>query len=203
MFTIIRNIAPASLLVLAACSQGAAEPTALTESAWTVDDAASTLSYVSIKEGELAETNSFEKVTGSLTADGAASIEIDLASVSTGVDIRNERMRDVFFVVADNPAATVTAQIDPATFAALGVGERASTMLDGTLSLNGVEAPFQAEVTVTRAGPDRVLAVSDKPVIVEASQFKLVEGLAELQGLAGLSSITPVVPVTFSLVFTR
>lgn len=203
MMTIIRTAAPTAMLFLAACSSGPAEPPALTDDAWTVDEAASKLSYVSIKQDQFAETNSFESLSGTLSADGAANIAIDLASVSTGVDIRNERMRDVFFMVADNPAANITAQLDPALFAKLRVGESASAVVDGRLSLNGIEAPFQADVTVTRAGPDRVLAVSDKPVIVEASQFELAERLTQLQELAGLSSITPTVPVTFSLMFQR
>ena len=197
------SITAAALLSLAACSGAPAEPPALTGSAWTVDGEASELAYVTIKADEIAETNSFETISGGITAQGAATIEIDLASVSTGIDIRDERMREVFFVVADNPTATVTAQIDPAEFEALAVGDSAETTLDGTLSIKGIEAPFQTTVTVTRAGADRVIAVSDKPVIVEASRFELTDGLAQLQELAGLPSITPVVPVTFSLAFER
>lgn len=200
----IRTAALASLLTLAACGQTASEePAPVIEGAWEVDSEASELSYVSIKQGEIAETNTFETVTGTVQGNGEATVEIDLASVSTGVDIRNERMRDIFFSVADNPKATVTATVDPATFEALAVGESADTTLDGTLSLAGVEAPFQAEVSVTRAGPDRVIAVTDKPVIIEAGRFELADELAELQELAGLDSITPVVPVTFSITFQR
>ncbi len=194
---------PIMFVSLAACTPAETQAPPVTGAAWTLDGEASELSYVTIKAGEIAETNSFESVSGSVSAEGAASIEIDLSSVETGVDIRNERMRDIFFVVADNPTATVTAEIDPAGFEALGVGESTETTLDGTLALKGIEAPFQAEVTVTRAGPDRVLAVSNAPVIVEASRFELTEGLAQLQELAGLDSITPVVPVTFSLAFER
>jgi len=201
--TIVRIAAATSLLTLAACSQAPAEAPSVTGTQWTVDTEASELSYVSIKQGEIAEANTFENVSGSVTAEGAATIEIDLASVSTGVDIRDERMRDIFFVVANNPKATVTAQIDPAAFEALGVGESADTTLDGTLSLTGVEAPFQAEVSVTRAGPDRIIAVSDKPVIIDAGRFELTDELAQLQELAGLASITPAVPVTFSIAFER
>ena len=204
MTTLRFTAAFATLLSLGACAQTAeSEPPAVTQGAWTIDAETSELAYVSIKAGEIAETNTFETVNGSVSADGAATVEIDLSSVETGVDIRNERMRDIFFVVADNPTATVNAQIDPAAFEALGVGESTGTTLDGTLSIKGVEAPFQADVTVTRAGADRVIAVSDKPVIVEAARFELMDGLAELQALAGLDSITPVVPVTFSLAFER
>ncbi len=203
MTNTIRITVATTFLALGACSGAPAEPLALTQGAWTVDGEASQLTYVSIKSGEIAEVNSFETVTGSVSADGAASIEIDLASVDTGIDIRNERMRDVFFVVADNPTATVTAQIDPAAFASLGVGASTTQTLDGTLSLKGIDAPFRTEVIVTRVGADRVLAVSDAPVIIEAGRFELTDGLAQLQELAGLPSITPVVPVTFSLTFER
>jgi polyisoprenoid-binding protein YceI len=201
--TILRFAIAAPLLAAAACSETPAGAPPVTGAEWTLDGAASDLSYVTIKAGEIAETNSFETLTGTVSADGAATVTIDLASVSTGVDIRNERMRDIFFVVADDPSATVTAPIDPAAFETLGVGQSVETTLDGTLSLKGVEAQFQTQVTVTRAGPDRVLAVSDAPVIVEAGTYNLTDGLAQLQELAGLPSITPVVPVTFSLVFTR
>lgn len=193
----------ATALTLAACSQAPAEAPSVTGSAWSVDSDASKLSYVSIKQGEVAEANTFETVTGSVAGNGEATIEIDLSSVNTGVDIRNERMREIFFNVADNPKAVVTAKVDPASFEALGVGESTDVTLDGTLSLAGVDAPFQAEVSVTRAGPDRVIAVTDKPVIIEAGRYELDDELEQLQQLAGLDSITPVVPVTFSIAFTR
>lgn len=188
---------------LAACSQTAAEPPALTEGSWALNSDASELSYVTIKAGEIAETNSFEKLSGSVAADGSASVEIDLASVETNVDIRNERMRDILFDVANNPTATVTATIDPSAFQSLGLGASTELELDGSLALKGVEAPFKAQVTVTRVDADKVLVVSDAPVIVNAGQFELGEGLAKLQELAALPSITPVTPVSFALTFER
>lgn len=203
MTATIRIAAPATLIALAACSQAPADPAPLTEGAWTLDNAASELSYVTIKSEEVAELNAFEELSGSVSPDGAASIEIDLASVNTGVDIRDERMRDILFVVVDHPTATVTAEIDPASFETLGVGESVGTTIDGTLSLTGIDAPVRGDVTVTRVGPDRVLVVSDAPIIVEARRFELLDGLAQLQEIVELSSITPVVPVSFSLTFQR
>ncbi|MEM1052965.1 MAG: YceI family protein [Pseudomonadota bacterium] len=192
-----------AFLTLAACSQAPVEAPAVTNSAWTLDGDASELSYVTVKQGDIAEVNTFESLSGSVSDSGEAIIEVDLASVSTGVDIRDERMRDIFFVVADNPKATVTAQVDPAAFEALGVGESLQTTLDTTVSVKGVETSFDAEVTVTRAGDDRVIAVTDKPVVIYADSLELGAGLAQLQELAGLDSITPAVPVTFSIAFER
>jgi len=56
---------------------------------------------------------------------------------------------------------------------------------------------------VTRLGPNKVLVSSAAPVYVHADDFGLQSGVDKLQELAKLSSITPVVPVSFSLMFER
>ncbi len=99
--------------ILTACGQTATEPIALAEGSWSVDPATSSLSYVTVKSGEIAEANSLSGLTGNVAADGTANVEIDLSTVNTVVDIRNERMRDIFFDVATHPTATITAKFDP------------------------------------------------------------------------------------------
>ncbi|MEO0871835.1 MAG: YceI family protein [Pseudomonadota bacterium] len=198
-----RLCAAATLILTAACTQAPAEPAPLVKGAWEVDASASSLSYVSVKSGEIAEANSFSGLSGSVTPEGAASLEIDLSTIETKVDIRNERMRDIFFEVADHPTANVTATIDPAAFEKLSVGESITQPLSATLSVKGIEAPVETEVSVTRTSEDGVLVTSIEPVIVYADALKLTEGLGKLQELAGLPSITPVVPVSFSITFKR
>ena len=98
--------------ILTACGQTATEPIALAEGSWSVDPATSSLSYVTVKSGEIAEANR-SGLTGNVAADGTANVEIDLSTVNTVVDIRNERMRDIFFDLATHPTATITAKFDP------------------------------------------------------------------------------------------
>ena len=211
----MRSLLPLSLaafLALAACAGPEAEapladptasPAPVTEGAWSLDPAASRLAYVSIKAGEVAENNRFDTLSGSVAADGTASLSIDLASVSTGVEIRDERMREVFFAVADNPAATVTAKLDPARFAGLAVGQSVLRPLTAEVTIKGATAEVETEVLVTRTAEDRVLVVTAAPVIVSTDMFGLTDELGELRALAQLPSITPAVPVTFTLTFTR
>ncbi|MEL7317807.1 MAG: YceI family protein [Pseudomonadota bacterium] len=199
----ISTLAPAALILTTACAQTPAEPAPLVQGGWSVDASASSLSYVSVKSGEIAESNSFSGLSGSVTPAGAASVEIDLSTIETNVDIRNERMRDIFFEVADHPTATVTAQIDPAALDTLAVGQSVTQPLKATLSVKGVEAPVETQVSVTRTAEDRVLVTSTEPVIVYADALELTDGLATLQELAGLPSITPAVPVSFSIAFKR
>jgi polyisoprenoid-binding protein YceI len=196
---------------LASCAQPAADAPAdsateaapLAEGNWTLDAAGSRLSYVSIKAGEVAEANRFDTLAGTVAADGTATLDIDLASVNTGVDIRNERMREIFFDVAGNPKAVVTAKLDPAAFAGLAVGQSITRPFKATVALKGVESPIETEVQVTRVSDNRVIVVPTAPVIISTDMFGLTDELGELRALAQLPSITPAVPVTFTLAFTR
>jgi hypothetical protein len=209
----VRPIALVAALALglAACADkaadstkdAAAETTPVTQGAWTLDAAGSRLSYVSIKAGEVAEANRFDKLAGTVAADGTATLDIDLASVNTGVDIRNERMREIFFEVADNPKAMITAKLDPSAFAGLAVGQSLTRPLKATVALKGATSDVETEVLVTRVTDNRVTVVPTAPVIVSTDMFGLTDELGELRALAQLPSITPAVPVTFTLVFTR
>lgn len=209
--TLAAALAAPLVLGLAACAQpaadapkdAAADAAPVTEGTWTLDPAGSRLSYVSIKAGEVAEANRFDTLSGTVAADGTATIDIDLASVSTGVDIRNERMREIFFEVTGNPKAVVTAKLDPAAFAGLAVGQSLTRTLKATVALKGVEQEVETEVLVTRVSDGRVTVVPTAPVIISTDMFELTDELGELRALAQLPSITPAVPVTFTLAFTR
>jgi polyisoprenoid-binding protein YceI len=205
-------LATALALSLAACAGPEPAPTptdaptapaAVTESAWTLDPAASRLTYVSIKAGEVAEINRFGRLSGTVAPDGMASLDIDLASVDTGVEIRDERMREVFFQVADNPRANVTAKLDPAAFARLAVGQSLTRPLTASVTIKGATSDVETEVLVTRLAEDRVTVVPTAPVIISTDMFGLTDELGELRAMAQLPSITPAVPVSFILTFKR
>lgn len=192
-------------LMVAACGPNASEvarPAATTGSAsWSLVPAASRVSFVSVKAGQVAEVHHFTELSGTVSADGTASLDIPLDAVETGIPIRNERMREFLFQTGLHPKATLTTRIDLAPFAGLAPGEQARVPLSGNLSLHGITAPIETEVTVTRAGRTRVVVASLDPVIVNAESFGLGSGIDELRKLAGLDSITADVPVSFQLSF--
>ncbi len=199
------------MLGLAACAQQPAEtpsdaataPASVTQGEWTLDAAASRLTYVSIKAGEVAEANRFSRLSGSVAPDGTASLDVDLASVDTGVEVRDERMRELFFDIAANPKATITATLDPARFSGLAVGQSLTRPLKASVTIKGATAEVETDVLVTRVTEDRVMVVPTAPVIISTDMFGLTDELGELRALAQLPSITPAVPVTFLLAFNR
>lgn len=199
----LRIAAFSTLLLAVACS-----PAANTDAAdapppseWTLVDDVSRISFASIKAGEIIEAHYFPDLTGSIDAEGQARLEIDLNAVETKVDIRNQRMREMFFETGEYPTATFTASIDAAEYASLDVGERKAGSIIGTLSLHGQTAELEAPVFVTRIAADRISVESAEPIVVYVDDYGLGDGLEMLRNVANLDAITPSTPVTFTLVF--
>lgn len=171
---------------------------------WQLDSGESTVSFVSVKAGEVGEAHRFGALSGRIAADGSFVLELDLASVQTGIDIRDQRMREHFFETGAYPVARLEGSLDSVqALQALSAGERMDRTVEATLSLHGMEQAVSASVAVYRIAGDRVVVTSLQPVLLHVADFGLLDGLNTLRDLAGLPSITPVVPVTFTLQFSE
>lgn len=201
----IRSLVPVSALslalVLAACSGGDKAEAPLPEGAWQLAADQSNVAFVSVKAGNVGEAHSFKTLSGSVEPDGTVAVAIDLASVDTGIDVRNQRMRDMLFEVANFPDAKLTAKIDPNAVKALKPGERKMMTVPVTVDLHGTTNSIEAALNVTRIGEDSVLVETAKPLIIDASAVGLEAGVEKLREVAKLPAISPAVPVTASLVF--
>ena len=129
------------------------------------------------------------------------SVVIDLGSVETNIPIRDERMKTMLFEVASFPTATISATLDPDALKQMKVGETYRESVNFNLSLHGISKQLTTDVRVVKLSNNRILAVSEKPVIVSADEYNLSKGVEKLREVASLPSISTAVPVTFSLVF--
>lgn len=162
-----------------------------------LDENMSNLSFVSVKNGTVAEAHSIPKLTGSISDKGELKISMFLASVETNIPIRNTRMNRHVFDSGNNPLATITANVAGKVPTAAGV---AIVETEGELTLRGVVKKIKVNVMVAHTGKELVVS-SIKPIIVKASDYGMEVGVKKLQELAKLSSIVTAVPVSFSLVF--
>lgn len=170
---------------------------------WVLSGEESGMTYITVKLGEVAEINTFRNIAGTVTAEGKATIEISLDSVDTNNEIRDPRMKEVLFETAKFPLATASTTLDMSKFEGLAIGERHTELLDMTIDLHGVSERYDFYVLVTRLGANKVSVENKAPLLLDARDFGMEAGLAKLQELARLDSITPVVPITMSLVFER
>ncbi len=166
---------------------------------WTLVPDGSHLAYGSIKKDSVGEVNSFTSLSGTVSPDGQAMIEIDLSSVETNIDIRNERMIEYVFRKAGT--ATLMAEIDMGELSALEVGQTATVDSEAVLSLVGTDVEFDAELFVARLSEKSVLVTTNDMVFIGTEDAGVNAGVDKLMELAELPGITRTVPVTARLMF--
>jgi cytochrome c2/polyisoprenoid-binding protein YceI len=167
---------------------------------WTLDGEASHLAFGSIKKDKIGEVNSFSGLKGTVDADGKADVTIDLTTLETNIDIRNERMLEHVFKGAGE--AQLTAQLDMDEVKGLAVDEMAVVDVEGALSLLGVSTELDLEMVVERLAENKVMALSNDMVFVGTEELGVTAGIDKLMELAKLPGITRTSPVTLRLVFT-
>ena len=168
---------------------------------WVLDADDSAISFTSTKANTAAEVHGFGRVSGGVDDDGVATLTIELDSVDTSIEIRDQRMRELLFETAEYPAAKVKVELDADAVEAIEPGDSKTMSATAELSLHGSVTELPVQMKIARLAENRLLVASERPVIVNASQVGLLDGVEKLREIAGLPSISPAVPVTFVLAF--
>ncbi|MEM9344801.1 MAG: OmpA family protein [Pseudomonadota bacterium] len=169
---------------------------------WSLDESASSLRFTSVKKGSVVETSSFATLTGGIKEGGAAEVRILLDSVDTGIDLRNVRMRFLFFETFKHPEAVISLQIPDDAVADLATVRRKVVQLPYRISLHGVSRDLVADVAVTLLADDIVAVASAAPINLGTAEFELEDGRQKLEEAAGVT-IVPNATVTFDFLFRR
>ena len=170
--------------------------------ALTLDKSQSSINFISTKNQHISEQHRFDNYSGQLDDQGKLTITIDITSVNTLIPIRNERMQKMLFNMSEYSVATFTAQIDPALIK-LQTGELKRTTIAGEMTIAGNTAPVSFEVALIGLQNGSVSATTVKPTIISATAFNLDDGVAALQQVAMLQSISKAIPLSFSATFSQ
>ncbi|GIU05650.1 YceI family protein [Shewanella morhuae] len=170
---------------------------------WQVDEQDSRVSFVSIKKGDIAEVHHFKQLKGQLKDNGQFELTIPLIGVATGIDIRDERMQSLLFEVSLYPELKLSSQVDNKLVKELGIGESRIAEIEGKISLHGKMQTKTFSVLITKITQNKLQVSSFQPVIINANEFGLDAGVDKLREIAGLSSISQAVPVSFVLTLTQ
>ncbi|VAW44898.1 hypothetical protein MNBD_GAMMA04-1242 [hydrothermal vent metagenome] len=168
---------------------------------WRLKNADSNVYYVSTKNVNISELNYFNTLTGNIDKEGKLTIKINLESVETDVPIRNERVKSMLFEVLSYPKAIVTASIDTNKLDALEAGNTYTDTINFKLNLHGVAQELSTTIKAMKHTNGNILITPITPILLSASPFGLEKGIERLRKIARLKSISPTVPVTFSLTF--
>ena len=189
-----RYVASLSLAALASAAPAWAE--------WQVADN-SGIQFVSIKNNTIGEISHFDMISGTVGDQGAVEVRVALDSVETNIGIRNDRMKKMLFEVGLYPEAVITAQLSEEAMAAAGSSSRAAVPVVLQIDLHGQVVSKDAVLTVSATDAGGFSATTSQPILLNAAEFNLEDGVAALQSVAGLNAISRVIPVTVSLNFTK
>ena len=169
---------------------------------WTAVEDQSRIAFGSIKKDTVGEVHHFDGVTGTVGEDGKLNLAVDLASVQTNIDIRNERMLEHVFQ-AGKATAMVSGEIDLDEVKDLKPGDTSIVDFEGVLAFAGVNVDVEAEMLVARLAENRVLVSTADFIMVSTEDLGIDAGINKLMELAKLPGITRVTPVSVRVVFEK
>ncbi|UMZ13449.1 YceI family protein [Pseudomonas sp. MPFS] len=169
---------------------------------WYLDNESSRISFVTTKNASICEVQRFLVLHGKVDGKGLAQLQVELESVSSGIPLRDERMRQELFQIQQFPEALISAQINLRPINDLAPGAQIELLLPVTVSLHGREHTYDAELLATRLDDRRFQVVTLEPLVLNAEDFGLAPGVDSLRKVAGLSGISLSVPVGAVLIFT-
>ena len=175
--------------------------TTSSHAAWQLDQSNSSINFVTIKKGNIAESHTFKEFSGSLNSE-AASIEISASSVDTKVDIRNERMREFLFETGAFPTISINADVT-SVIPSIATGQSRLISLPASLELHGVKNEISLALRVSKLSEEVYVVSSAEPVLIRAKDYAMLEGVLKLSSLVNNLPIAETVPVSFSLQFNK
>lgn len=195
------NIRPLTSRFAAICIGVAVSAAASAD--WSLVNDQSQLNFVSVKNDSVGEVHRFADLAGTITDDGVYSLTVDLSSVKTQIEIRDQRMQEHLFEIKTFPIAIISGKLDPVWLHKLAKARPTSMDTELTISLHGKTVKKMASLNVIKLDRKRIYVTSLSPVIINAADFGLEKGVATLKQLAGLPSIALSVPVTIDLMFKK
>ena len=140
---------------------------------WYLDNESSRVSFVTTKNASVSEVQRFLVLHGKVDGKGQAQLQIELESVSSGIPLRDERMRQELFQIAQFPEARISAQINLRPINDLAPGAQIELLLPVTVALHGEEHTYNAELLATRLDDRRFQVVTLEPLVLNAEDFNL------------------------------
>ena len=173
------------------------------QASWTLQPSSSHIHFLSIKATHIGEVHSFTKFKGSVLDNGLATIQIDLSSVDTLIPIRNERMRNLLFVIDEHPTATINTKISIAQFKDMAIGSQVGTQIEANLEFKDTNNQVIADIIVSRQSESTFTIQSRSPLLLSATDLGVVESIEKLREIAGLTNISFAIPTSFRLTFKK
>jgi hypothetical protein len=166
---------------------------------WALVSDSSMFTIGTTKNETVAEVHKFQKFDGFVHHNGIARVSVNLLSIDTGIEIRDERMQAMLFTTATQ--AVYSATVDMEEIRKLEAGDSKDFQLQGSLEMNdrSTVIPVATKITRLDSGNYQIKTVSANKI--DVGKFGFSGGIEQLRAVANLKNISPVVTFEFKLEF--
>ncbi len=171
----------------------------MANAAWQVSEAESKVYFSSTKNETVFETHSISNVSGKWEKNGKLTVLMPISKVETGIEIRNQRLKDIVFKQNEYPSAIFTANVTPKKVKELKVGDSIEMETVGELTLAGKKQSLPIRFSVLRKSKSELDIKNIGNINVDAGNLGLGESIEKLKEIAKLNAISLNVPVTFEI----
>ena len=130
-------------------------------------------------------------------------IDIDLSSVDTQLELRDQRMRDIVFKVAENASAKLTGDMNLEAHHDQEIGTSRKIEASIGIELVGQKIDYDVMLLVTRLAENKVMVTPHGVIFLDLEDFELADAIETLRELAGLDRIATAAPMSFYLTFEK
>ena len=172
---------------------------------WQADDVEVSFltTKVTASNSTVTELNTFDTASATVNFDGKLKAVIDLRSVNSGIEVRDQRLEDNVFTSVKDLKLLISGKVDLSDIDQLEVGQSLVLQQPLHLTFGGQEIDVTAEVLVARQADNQLNVTSLKPIILDLTLFGVNQGVNKLTELAGLNAIALQVPTFLHTTFTR
>jgi polyisoprenoid-binding protein YceI len=169
-----------------------------------------TVSMITVKDGDTEVPGKFEGVTGTMTfADGkhpselTGSLDISLASWDSGLELRDDRVKSIFFEVAKHQSASFRlTSIEDLPEEGMEIGSDAEGTAKGRLTIGGTSVDVEAKVKLGRSGETDFHLDTVEPFVVSIESLQMTDPLKALMKECAHESVDDNVRVSVRLDLT-
>lgn len=166
-----------------------------------------TINLITMKNGTVEVPGRFERVAGEITLSDVdawqgidGEVTVDLSSWNSDLELRDSRVKELFFEVADYGEATLSLSgLTGLSSAGLPVNSTVKVSMRGQLALHGATRDLSIPVAIKRTGREAFQVTTPEPFEVKISEFDYGEPLAALIKECAHESISDVVKVSVDL----
>ena len=166
---------------------------------WALVSDSSEFTIGTTKNETVTEVHKLQKLEGFVRNNGNARVSVNLLSIDTGIEIRDERMQAMLFTTATQAVYSATVEMEE--FRKLEAGDSKDFQLQGSLEMNDRSTVIPVATKITRLDSGNYLIKTVSANKIDVRKFGFSSGIEQLRAVANLKNISPIVTFEFKLEF--